>query len=88
MTNPVNMFNVGKSGLMVSKAAMTTTGHNIANVNTEGFSRQRVDQEAGPVTGNDRISIGHGVWAKAVTRANDEYLQKRMNKEAKDFGST
>jgi flagellar hook-associated protein 1 FlgK len=88
MTNPVNMFNVGKSGLMVSKAAMTTTGHNIANVNTEGYSRQRVDQEAGPVTGNDRISIGHGVWAKAVTRANDEYLQARMNKEAKNFAGT
>lgn len=87
MTNPVNMFNVGKSGLMVSKASMTTTGHNIANVNTDGYSRQRVDQEAGPVTGNDRISIGHGVWAKAVTRANDEYLQQRMNKEAKNFGS-
>jgi len=83
----VNMFNIGKSGLMVSKQSMTTTGHNIANVNTEGFSRQNVDQTAGPVHTNGRLTFGTGAWSKAVTRVSDEYLERRIQGEAKNFAN-
>ena len=40
----VDVFNVGISALVASQRQLSTTGHNIANVNTEGYSRQRVDQ--------------------------------------------
>ncbi len=87
MGNTVNMFNIGKSGLMVSKQSMTTTGHNISNVNTEGYSRQNVDQTAGPVINNGRLTFGTGAWAKAVTRVSDEYLERRIQGETKNFAN-
>lgn len=87
MAGSVNMFNIGKSGLMVSKQAMTTTGHNISNVNTEGFSRQNVDQTAGPVIGNGRLTFGTGAWAKGVTRVSDEYLERRIQGESRNFAN-
>ncbi|MBU3823931.1 MAG: flagellar basal body protein, partial [Candidatus Oceanisphaera merdipullorum] len=37
----VDMYQTGVSGLLAAQAQLATTGHNIANVNTEGFSRQR-----------------------------------------------
>jgi flagellar hook-associated protein 1 FlgK len=87
MANPVNMFNIGRSGLMVSKQAMTTTGHNIANVNTEGFSRQTVDQTAGPTIPAGRLTFGTGAWAKQVSRVSDEYLERRIQGEHKNFAN-
>jgi flagellar hook-associated protein 1 FlgK len=81
------MFNIGKSGLMVTKQAMTTTGHNIANVNTEGYSRQNVDTTAAPVIPGGRLTFGNGAWAKKVTRVSDEYLEKRIQSEHKNFAN-
>src|SRR3569832_2384986 len=37
------LLNVGLSGLLATQRALTVTGHNISNANTEGYSRQRVD---------------------------------------------
>ncbi len=87
MASSVSMFNIGKSGLMVSKQSMTTTGHNIANVNTEGFSRQNVDQTTGPTIPNGRLTFGTGAWAKGVTRTSDEYLERRIQGEHKNFAN-
>lgn len=36
------MFSIGISALLANQKLLATTGHNISNVNTEGFSRQRV----------------------------------------------
>src|SRR5262245_727011 len=38
-----SLINIGISGLRTTQAALATTGHNITNANTPGFSRQRVD---------------------------------------------
>ena len=38
-------FQIGLSALTASQRGLATTGHNIANVNTNGFSRQRVTFE-------------------------------------------
>lgn len=83
----VNMFNIGKSGLMVTKQAMTTTGHNIANVNSEGYSRQDVQTTSAPTIPGGRLTFGNGAWAKKVTRVSDEYLEKRIQAENKNFAN-
>ena len=87
MGTPVNLFNIGKSGLMVSKHSMQATGHNIANVNTEGFSRQRVDQTTGPTIPAGKLTFGTGAWAKQVSRVNDQYLDRRIEMETRNFGN-
>ena len=37
-----DLLGTGISGLLASRVALDTTGHNIANVNTPGYSRQNV----------------------------------------------
>jgi flagellar hook-associated protein 1 FlgK len=39
-----SIFGIGVSGLLTNQAALNTTSHNIANANTEGYSRQRAEQ--------------------------------------------
>src|SRR4051812_45207432 len=87
MASTINMFNIGKSGLTVSKQSLATTSHNIANVNTEGFSRQNVEQTAGPNSTPGRLTVGTGAWAKKITRISDEYLERRIQGETKNFGN-
>jgi flagellar hook-associated protein 1 FlgK len=70
-----NLINTGVSALRVFQQALNTTGHNIANVNTDGYSRQRVDTAA---TRPDRYGtvgyIGTGVNPTAVRRSYDQFL--------------
>jgi len=54
--------------------AISTTGHNIANVNTEGYSRQRVEFAALEPQLSGAGFIGSGVTIAAITRSYDEYL--------------
>lgn len=66
--------------MTASKAAIATTGHNISNANTEGYSRQRVDLQTStphPKAGDRRV-IGTGVNIERVSRTNDEYLEKQI----------
>ncbi len=88
MGNSIRMFEVGNSGLQAAKQAISTTGHNIANVNTKGYSRQRIEQGSGPSLTNGRGTVGTGVRIHGVSRTNDEYLQRRIEKEQQNFGST
>jgi flagellar hook-associated protein 1 FlgK len=50
-----SLMNIGASALSANQAALTTAGHNIANVNTAGYSRQQVLQTA-------REGAAHGLW--------------------------
>jgi flagellar hook-associated protein 1 len=73
---------IALSGLYASQRGLDVTGHNISNVNTDGYSRQTVSTVAnsGPLTPalfskwNDG---GFGVTIQEVTRARDVFLQAR-----------
>src|SRR4051812_37598407 len=82
----VNIFNTGKSGLFTNRAALATTGHNIANVNTEGFSRQRVEQATAPPAQIGNTVYGTGVKIQNIQRVNDEYLTRQIASEMKLVG--
>ena len=73
-----SIINTGISALTAFKRQMETTGHNIANVNTEGYSRQRVQLE----TRNPQVSpagyIGSGVEVASIHRAYDDFLAARV----------
>jgi flagellar hook-associated protein 1 FlgK len=81
-----NVFNTGRTGMVASKAAMATTGHNIANANTEGFSRQRVQTEATtPNKGPGHHLIGTGTQVSRIERINDEYVEKQIRDAGRDL---
>ena len=74
-----DLLGIGKSGLFASKKSLEVTGHNLANVNTEGYSRQKVVQgTAVPVSAGGFIQ-GTGVRVKDIARYNDEFIEKRLN---------
>ncbi|MFA7388047.1 MAG: flagellar hook-associated protein FlgK, partial [Thiohalobacteraceae bacterium] len=66
------------SGLLAFQRALSTTGHNIANANTPGYSRQRVDIQTRPPEVSGAGFIGTGVVANSVVRYYDQFLVDRV----------
>ena len=70
------LFSIGSRAMTASYAALQTTGNNIANANTAGYSRQQVDlaSSGGQLTGSG--FFGRGVDVTTVNRAHDEFLTR------------
>ncbi len=73
-------LNTAYKGLLASNAAMNTTSNNIANVQTEGYSRQQVVQQA-----SDALRVfqtygcaGAGVDVLAIERVRDEFYDTKF----------
>ncbi len=68
------ILNIGVSALMSFQRSLTTTGHNIANAETEGYSRQSTDltTRTPQQFGNDWL--GSGVRVSQVERQYDQFL--------------
>lgn len=71
-------FSIGRSGLAASQLGMNITGNNIANANTPGFSRQRVDLAPSANQIQGRLRIGSGVDVQGIRRLTDQALQQRL----------
>lgn len=69
---------IGKRGLVIYQVATEVTGENIANVNTEGYSRQRVILESSPPTTHNGFPLGTGVKIATVERYYDGLLQQQL----------
>ena len=74
----ISAFYIAQRGLNLSQTALETISHNIANVNTEGYSRQRVDLETTPPYQTRFGQLGTGVTAQSVTRMYDQYIQNNL----------
>lgn len=74
-----DLLGIGRSGLNVSKKALEVTGHNLSNVNTEGFSRQRVMQSTAIPISIGGFVQGTGAKVDGVRRFNDEFIDKRLS---------
>jgi len=74
----MNLHTLGMTGLAAAQARLATTGHNIANADTEGYSRQsvRVSTAGGHATTHG--FFGRGVQIDAVTRSYDSFLYRRL----------
>jgi flagellar hook-associated protein 1 FlgK len=74
----MSLFSIGTRAMNASYASLQTTGHNIANVNTAGYSRQEVDltTNGGQFTGAGYF--GKGVRVETVSRAYDSFLAREV----------
>ncbi|WP_321801823.1 flagellar hook-associated protein FlgK [Caballeronia sp. J97] len=74
-----NIFSIGLSGLNAAQWGLTTTGQNISNAATPGYTLEKVSyQEAsGQLTGSGYL--GNGVQAVTVTRQYSQYLTTQVN---------
>ncbi|MGD9775069.1 flagellar hook-associated protein FlgK [Diaphorobacter sp.] len=73
----MSLLNVGARALLANQVALQTTGHNIANVSTAGYSRQNVVMETvqGQFTGSGYI--GKGVQVATILRNHNELLTRQ-----------
>lgn len=86
-------FEAAKRGLAVNQKGLDIVGNNLANVYTEGYTRQRLDQYAiAPGAGNSRYATtranmaGQGVDISGVSQVRDSFLDKRFRDEYGDVG--
>ncbi|MCR5420650.1 MAG: flagellar hook-associated protein FlgK [Lachnospiraceae bacterium] len=82
-------LNIAYTGLQASNASLTTTANNISNVETEGYSRQKVVQEAATAlrTFSSYGMAGAGVDAKAVEQIRNEFYDLKYWNSSATLGS-
>jgi flagellar hook-associated protein 1 FlgK len=89
MTSTFQGIEIGKRGVIAHQQALTTTGHNLSNASTEGYSRQRVEMSAfEPIylPGLNREEtpgqIGQGTIIERIERVRDQLLDRRIAAQA------
>lgn len=74
----MSILSIGVSGLIANRHALDTTGHNISNVNTEGYSRQRIDFNTRQPDLSPAGYIGTGVESSEIQRQYDTFVAGQM----------
>ncbi|WP_197490359.1 flagellar hook-associated protein FlgK [Halothiobacillus diazotrophicus] len=67
------------TGLLAMQQALATTGHNVANANTPGYSRQRVNLTTMPPQFQQGSYVGSGVQVASITRSYDQFITSQLN---------
>lgn len=92
MVSSFHGLELGKRGLSVGQASIATTGQNIANVNTKGYSRQQVNSTASPSLdvwtgqGANTGQLGTGVNLDSITRVRDRFLDQQFRDHSETLG--
>ena len=80
------MLGTAITGLQAFQRSLETTSHNIANVNTEGYSRQRVDL----VTSKEHMIgvgyLGTGVTINNISRSYDQFITTQLRSSTAAYG--
>ncbi|HWS30739.1 MAG TPA: flagellar hook-associated protein FlgK [Clostridia bacterium] len=84
---------IAKTGLFISQKAINVSGHNIANANTVGYTRQRVISEAiDPADYLTRFAsavngrVGGGARVQSLEQVRDAFIDKELRREYGDMG--
>ena len=72
------IFGIGKSALMAYQRSLDVTGHNIANVGNEDYSRQRLGLSSQVPLTSGVGSVGRGVKMTGVERIADQFVNLRL----------
>lgn len=83
------LFDIGSSGIQAYRKALSVTGQNIANLNTEGYRRREATMEEVSATQGDILTVsdqaGLGVRVSDISRAFDSFIAGRARDSASDF---
>ncbi|RUM94513.1 MAG: flagellar hook-associated protein FlgK [Thiothrix sp.] len=74
----MDSMQIGYSALNAARQALNTTSHNIANANTEGYSRQRVNQATNTPTNEGGLYFGNGVKITDVQQLRDRFVEGQV----------
>ena len=87
MSSIYDILSIGKRGMMAQQAAVQVTAHNIANVNTEGYSRQEVIFEEGIPLNSNPGQTGTGVNAADIQRRYDSFIEEQLTDSKETLGN-
>ncbi len=74
----VGLLGSALSGLQAFQSALSVTGNNISNANTEGYSRQRVELGTRPATFSGAGYTGNGVRIQGIERIFDQFITDQV----------
>jgi flagellar hook-associated protein 1 FlgK len=74
----MSLLNIGMSGLAAGQSALMTTGNNIANADTAGYSRQQTVQGTKASNQFGNVYIGTGTTLADVRRVYNSYLDAQL----------
>ncbi len=86
-------FTTARLAIYASQASLSVTGNNIANINTTGYTRQRMDLVSLYSTGQGKYAnifntnVGYGVLTRGATQLRDPYLDIRYRNENAKLGA-
>lgn len=86
MTDIYGVMNLAGNALLAHQKAINVTGNNIANVNTPGYSRQKLLLETKSPMQSSIGLMGTGVEADSVERVYDRFLGVQINSESETLG--
>ncbi len=86
MTNINGLLNMAGNALLAHQQAINIAGNNIANVNTPGYSRQKLIMAPSNPQQTPIGLLGHGVDAIRVERVYDRFVGVQINTESQSLG--
>ena len=81
-----NTLGIGTTALSALQRAISTTGQNIANVNTDGYSRQSVTFSARPAQDIGVGFLGSGVQVTSIDRAYSQFMANDVQQRTASSG--
>nr|WP_288564512.1 flagellar hook-associated protein FlgK [uncultured Romboutsia sp.] len=95
MAGLIGSLHSAGTGMSVSQASIQTTSHNINNMNTPGYSRQKVEQSAKSAYSNPGYNsslgpgqLGTGVQATDIVRIRNTFYDFQYRNETHNYGQT
>ncbi len=86
MSGLSNLLNIAKSSLLAQQSSMNVVSHNIANANTEGYSKQEMQLVNRPGTGLIKGLAGSGVDSSHVRQRQTQFADRRIFNENSRLG--
>src|SRR6185436_5708057 len=86
MAGLFDTLGLGTRSLTTYRKAIDVAGHNLANVNTEGYTRQRLAIEA-TTTGSEIGTVGSGSEGMRIDRLHNVFIDKQVQVENSVSGS-
>ena len=82
-----DLLSIGSSGINVYQRALSTVSNNIANLNTEGYSRQTTEIDQNEPQAAGKSFIGTGAYFDRVARQYDSFLEQSLQRATADLES-
>jgi flagellar hook-associated protein 1 FlgK len=86
MSDINGIMNIAGQALITQQQAISVTSHNIANVNTPGYSRQKLVMSTNIPSDSVIGPMGNGVSGEAIERIYDRFINDQINNESQELG--